>query len=104
MLHLIKPMFWQSQLTKLILSFYRENLPQLEQLRVLRYCKVSRRWGKLKIDCHDQETAEKLICISNLLQEPVSQLRLAHQINILIQGSLVGELPINTSEVNAWKL
>lgn len=88
-----------SQLTRLLLSFYRENLSQLQQLRLLEQCKISRRWGTLRIDCHTPQLAEAMVQVSDLLREPIAQLRLAHHINILVNGSLLTTLPIDSSKL-----
>jgi hypothetical protein len=94
-------MNWYSQLTQLILSFYREDHAQFEMLRPLRKCKVSRRWGTLKIDCESYETARTLIYGIDLLRDPVNQLRLAQQIKIIVNGKLVEAFPVGSSRLNA---
>lgn len=85
-------MNWYSQLTRLIMDFYRENPTELKQLAVLYSCKLSRWWGVLRIHCRDRQTAETLISIGALIREPIAQLRLAHQIKILVKGDLVSTL------------
>jgi hypothetical protein len=97
-------MNWYSQLTRLILSFYRENPLEKEQLRPLKFCKLSRRWGVLRINCRDQATADALIRAAALLREPVAQLRLAQRINILVKGNLITALPVDSPPINSWKL
>jgi hypothetical protein len=94
-------MNWYSQLTQLILSFYREDHAQLEALQPLQKCKVSRRWGTLKIDCKSHETARRLIHGIDLLRDPVNQLRLAQQIKIMVNGKLVQIFPARSSRLNA---
>ena len=89
-------MNWYSQLTQLILSFYREDLPQLERLSPLYTCKVSRRWGVFRIDCREYQTAERLTAAIDLLREPIAQLRLSHQIKITVRGTVVAVLPVDS--------
>jgi len=91
-----------SQLTRLILSFYRENPSQLLQLHCLCTCKLSRRWGVLRIECQNQQTVNVLTDAIAILQEPIAQLRLAHQINILLRGSVVLSLPVSPSRLTMW--
>lgn len=93
-------MSFYSQLTHLILSFYREDPSELEQLQPLKSCKLSRRWGVLRIDCSDRQCAEALVKAGAILGEPIAQLRLAQRINILVRGSLVTALPIDTTKLN----
>ncbi|WAL61925.1 hypothetical protein [Thermocoleostomius sinensis] len=87
-------MNWYSQLTQLILSFYREDPAQLQRLEFLHRCKVSRRWGVVRIHCRDSETANLAIAASYLLKEPMVQLRLAQEIKVFAKGEVVQTLPI----------
>ena len=91
---LYKMMNWYSQLTRLILDFYREDPSELNRLSILYSCKLSRWWGVLRIHCRDLNTAEALIAAGGLLKEPIAQLRLAHQIKILVQGDLIATLAL----------
>lgn len=93
-------MNWQSQLTQLIFDFYRENLTELQKLRRLRECKVSRRWRSLRIECHSSETALALREVGDLLRQPVSQLRLARTIRLLVKGQLVAMIPVHPTDVS----
>ncbi|MBD1912288.1 MULTISPECIES: hypothetical protein [unclassified Leptolyngbya] len=95
-------MNWYGQLTRLVLDYYREDLPQLRQIQNLQRCKVFRRWGVLKIDCRDRKIAEELSAAAAILQEPIAQLRIAHQINILWRGELVLSLPVDDSRLKTW--
>jgi hypothetical protein len=92
-------MNWYSQLTQLILSFYREDPKQLQQIQSLQRCRVSRRWRTVRIDCQEQQTADAMIRAGALLREPIAQLRLAQQINILVRGALVVTLPVKSSKL-----
>lgn len=94
-------MAWYSQLTHLILDYYREDPEDLQRLQSLHFCKVSRRWGVLRVDCGDRATANHLTEASSLLREPVSELRLAQYINILVRGVLVASLPVHTRKLKA---
>lgn len=95
-------MNWYGQLTRLILDYYREDLPQLRQVQMLRRCKVFRRWGVLRIDCRDRQTADALAAAAAILKEPIAQLRIAHQINILFRGGLIMSLPVDDSRLKTW--
>lgn len=95
-------MKWYGQLTRLILDYYREDRPQLEKIQALRKCRVFRRWGVLRIDCRDRQTAELLTAAASIIKEPIAQLRIAHQINILFRGGLVFSLPVDDSRLKTW--
>jgi hypothetical protein len=92
-------MNWYLQLTQLILSFYREDPTQLQQVQLLKLCKLSRRWGVVRIDCRDAQIATAITESIALVREPIAQLRLAQQINILVKGSLVKSLPVHPFKV-----
>jgi hypothetical protein len=92
-------MNWYSQLTQLILDFYREDLPELRQLDALHACHISRRWGVLRVNCRSQEAASAVTAASDILKEPVAQLRLAQQIKILLNGALVAALPVSSPKL-----
>lgn len=94
-------MNWYSQLTQLILSFYREDPPQLQQLAFLKSCKVSRRWGVLRVDCNSSEIARAAIGASDLIKAPVAQMRLAQEMKIMVRGNLVKTLPIDLPKLTA---
>jgi hypothetical protein len=96
----VRAMKSHSQLTRLLLSFYREEPIQLQQLRPIEQCKVSRRWGTLRIDCHTPQVAETLIQANDLLREPIAQLRLAHHVSILVRGNHIATLPIDSSKLH----
>ncbi|HEY9700252.1 MAG TPA: hypothetical protein V6D10_23560 [Trichocoleus sp.] len=91
-------MNWYAQLTQLILSFYREDPAQFQQLQALRLCRLSRRWGTLRIHCSSQEAAGVLIDAIDLLREPILQLRLAQQIRITVNGKGSTTFPVNPSQ------
>ncbi|MEB3356849.1 MAG: hypothetical protein VKK04_08990 [Synechococcales bacterium] len=93
-------MNWYSQLTRLILDFYRENPTELGQLKALHGCKLTRWWGVLRVHCRDLETAEAIARVANLIQAPVAELRLAQQIKILVNGDLVSALAVQPSPAN----
>lgn len=87
-------MNWFSQLTRLILDFYREDPNELRQLQALHQCRVSRRWGVLRINCRSLELVNRILAASNLIKEPIAQLRVAQQIDVLLNGERVATLPI----------
>ena len=91
-----KTMNWQSQLTQLILNYYRENTAELEQLNILRQCKLTRRWRSLRIECHTASTALALRDLSELIREPIAQLRIARHIKFLVKGDLVATVPVQS--------
>ncbi|MEP0913226.1 hypothetical protein [Leptolyngbya sp. GB1-A1] len=90
-----------AQLTQLIFSFYRENPYQLEEIRCLQSCKLSRRWGVLKIICPTFEVAEALVLGINTLKEPIAQLRLAQQIEISVNRAVVQHFTVPSSRLTA---
>lgn len=90
-----------SQLARLILSFYREEPDQLKLLEPLRSCKVFRRWGVLYIRCHNRETAAALAQLCQTIAEPVARLRLAKKITVLTQNASVTMFPIDFSKISA---
>lgn len=92
-------MNWYSQLTHLILSFYREDHSPLQQLQILHACKLSRRWGILQIHCADHATAQALIQAIDLLREPIAELRLAQQIRITVNRYVLTTFPVNSSRL-----
>ncbi len=76
-------MYPVSQLTKVILDFYREETKQLQKLQPLLGCQVFRRWGTLYIRCSSQDAVMALLDECLAIAEPVAQLRLARKINLL---------------------
>jgi hypothetical protein len=90
-----------SQLAQLILDFYREEPKQLQQLAVLRACKVFRRWGVLYIRSRDHETAAILANACLEIAEPVARLRLAKKITFMAENTPVATFPIDFKKINA---
>lgn len=88
-------MKWQSKLSKLILSFYREDPAQLRQISCLSNCQVSRRWRVLRVNCQNEQDVEALTKAIALLKQPIALLRIARQIKILLRGTPVAALDIN---------
>jgi hypothetical protein len=91
-----------SQLTHLIWDFYRENLTELSALQPLRDCKLSRAWGSFRICCPDQATLSEIIQQRSLLNEPLSQLRLAKRIRLWVQGQGAEVFPVMPSRSVHW--
>ncbi|MGB3615204.1 MAG: hypothetical protein WBA10_15530 [Elainellaceae cyanobacterium] len=87
-------MNWYSQLTRLILDFYRENPAELRQLKVLESCRLNRWWGILRIHCPNSDIAYTIVDRATLLCEPISQLRLAYEIRLIVDGSVVTSLSV----------
>jgi hypothetical protein len=94
-------MNWYSQLTQLILSFYREDPTQLQRLEFLHRCKVSRRWGVVRIHCSDSKTARTAIAARHLLKEPIAQLRLAQEVKVLVKGEVIETLSVASPKLKA---
>ncbi|HIK55147.1 MAG TPA: hypothetical protein IGS37_08295 [Synechococcales cyanobacterium M55_K2018_004] len=92
-------MNWYSQLTHLIMDFYREDPTELGALQPLQACKLSRRWGVLRVECPDRQTADRLAQVGDLLREPVAEMRLSQYINILVRGTLVASLPVHVPKL-----
>lgn len=92
-------MNWYSQLAHLILDFYREDPKELQQLQALRCCKITRRWGTLRVECKDRQTADALAAAGALLREPVAEMRLAQYINIMVRGVLIASLPVHIPKI-----
>ncbi len=90
-----------SQLTRLIWDFYRENQQELEQLQLLRNCKVFRRWGVLHIQCLTQEMGEAITEVYSLIREPVSQMRLAPKIKISVKNITVAVFCVKPNQIMA---
>lgn len=83
-----------SQLTRLVFDFYRENPKELRALRGLASSKVSRWWGVFRINCHDSQAASDLIDAIDLLREPITQLRLAQQVKVMVHGKSIATFPV----------
>ncbi len=94
-------MNWYSQLTRLILDFYREDPAELRQLKVLQSCRLTRWWGTLRIHCPNSDVAYAIAELSGLLCEPISQLRLAQEIKLVVNGSVVTTLSVQKP---SWSL
>ncbi|VXD15468.1 conserved hypothetical protein [Planktothrix serta PCC 8927] len=90
-----------SQLTRLIWDFYRENQQELDQLQLLRNCKVFRRWGVLHIQCLTQEMGEAIAEVYSLIREPVSQMRLAPKIKISVKNITVAVFCVKPNQIMA---
>ncbi|HEY9631469.1 MAG TPA: hypothetical protein V6C84_29615 [Coleofasciculaceae cyanobacterium] len=87
-------MIFYSQLTQLILSFYREEPAPLQTLQILHTCKLSRWWGTFQIHCVTPESAEAVVKAIGLLREPIAQLRLAQQIKVSVNGHVFATFPV----------
>lgn len=92
-------MNWNSQLTKLIFDFYREDPEEARQIQELKRCKLSRRWGVLRIQCPNSAIAQSLAAASDILLEPVAQLRLAKEVRLISDRLLIAVLPVNTPKL-----
>lgn len=90
-----------SQLTQLIWDFYRENQPELKQLKLLAKCKVFRRWGVFYIRCFQPEVASHVVKAIPVLEEPIAQLRLAQKIKILVDHETVAVFQVKSDKMLA---
>ncbi len=84
----------RSQLIRLILDFYREDLNQRQQLEPLESCEVSRWWGVLYIRCGNQTTADLLLQARSLIEQPIALLRLAQKIKIQVGKHTMATFPV----------
>lgn len=89
-----------SQLSLLILDFYREDPQELQLLKPLRTCQVFRRWGVLYIRCHSQETAAAIKKACPAIADPVARLRLAKKITVLNNNSTFAIFPVDFSKIS----
>lgn len=92
-------MNWHSQLTQLIFDFYREDLNELHALQGLKHCRVSRRWGVLRVRCESLAIAQELATVSEILLEPIAQLRLAKEVRIIADRMIITALPVETPKL-----
>ncbi|MDJ0725926.1 MAG: hypothetical protein QNJ38_12510 [Prochloraceae cyanobacterium] len=93
----------KNQLTRLIWDFWREETEELKQLKVLGECKVSRWWWVLHIHCLEIETAQKIVAIESLIEEPLRELRLANQIKIWVDRNLFAAFKVNSEQLDRFK-
>lgn len=92
-------MNWYSQLTRLILDFYREDPAELHQLKVLQSCRLSRWWGVIRIHCPNSDVAYSIVERAALLCEPINQLHLAQDVRLIVNGSVVTNLSVQQCTV-----
>ncbi len=84
-----------SQLCQLIFDYYRETPADLWKLQPLMHCHITRAWGTLRINCHDQATLNAVKDIYPLWQEPLALLRVSKRVRLLVQGHLQATLTLN---------
>jgi hypothetical protein len=89
-------MNFSNQLVRLILDFYREDPEEYRAIAILQNCRLSRRWGTLRIVCDDARTAEALVRAIDFIREPVAKLRLAKRLKILTDGVFTQVFPVET--------
>lgn len=87
------------QITRLIWNYYREDQSESQQLKILGNCKVNRRWGTLRINCHDSEVASAIYDLIPLLELPIIKLRLAKRIKILVEGNLFRSVSVGSQHL-----
>lgn len=97
--HLTADMNWFFQLNRLILDFYREDPNELRQLQALHHCRISRRWGVLRINCRTLESVNRIVAAASLIKAPIAQLRIAQQIDIYFHRDRVATMPITSSKL-----
>ncbi len=86
-----------SQLTRLIWDFYRENQTELQKLKLLAHCKVFRRWGVLHVRCWNRETANAVIAVRSLIEEPIAKLRIARELKISVENTQIALFQIGVN-------
>ena len=91
------------QLTQLICDFWREETEELKQLTVLEECKVSRWWGVLHIHCSQRESAQKIMAVEPLIEQPVRELRLANQVKIWVNNKLFTIFRVNSQKMDNFQ-
>ena len=87
-------MNFSNQLVRLILDFYREDPTEYRAIAILQNCRLSRRWGTLRIACKDARTAEDLIRAIDYIRDPVAKLRLAKRLKIFADGVFPQVFPV----------
>ncbi|MGK7925665.1 MAG: hypothetical protein AB4290_10530 [Spirulina sp.] len=92
-----------SQLTRLIWDFYRENQTELQKLKLLAHCKVFRRWGVLHVRCWNRETANAVIAVCSLIEEPIAKLRIARELKISVENTQIALFQIGANPKNMGK-
>ncbi|MGB3495458.1 MAG: hypothetical protein WBA57_22200 [Elainellaceae cyanobacterium] len=93
-------MNFYSQLTRLIFDFYREDPAELAQLQGLKTSRLSRWWGVFRINCRDAQTATDIIDAIDLIRHPIDQLRLAHDIRVLVKGKAIATFPVTVVQLD----
>lgn len=93
-------MNFYSQLTRLIFDFYREDPAELTRLQGLKTSKISRWWGVFRVNCRDAQTASEIIEAVDLLRQPIAQLRLAHDIRVLVKGKAIATFPVTVVQID----
>ncbi|NJN31129.1 MAG: hypothetical protein HC824_12370 [Synechococcales cyanobacterium RM1_1_8] len=88
-------MNFSNQLVRLILDFYREDPEEYRAIALLQNCRLSRRWGTLRIACNDVRTAEDLIRAIDCIREPVAKLRLAKRLKVFVDGAFTKVFPVS---------
>ncbi len=80
---------------QLVFSFYRENQAIEEELEPLRYCRMTRSWGAIRVECLDGEHLEVVTSLLDYLRPPLAALGLGRNIVFRAPGSLQRSYPIN---------
>ncbi len=82
------------RLQHLVFSFYRENQKIQQKLEPLRYCKMTRSWGSIRLECLDAEHLEVISSLLIYIRPPVAALGLARNIVLRTPGSLQRIYPV----------
>ncbi|WP_320673994.1 hypothetical protein [Prochlorococcus sp. MIT 1341] len=82
------------KLQQLVFSFYRENLNIQEQLEPLRYCRMTRSWGTIRVECLDVEHLEVVSDLVGYIRPPLAALGLGRKIVLRSPGSIQRSYPI----------
>ncbi len=75
-----------SRLLDLIFSFYREEGEIKEALAPLSFCRLTRSWGSIRIECLDANHLEEITVLIVYLEKPLSALHLCRKIVLSAPG------------------
>ena len=83
------------RLQKLVFSFYRENQFIQQELEPLLYCRMSRSWGTIRIECLDVEHLEIVSDLLGYIRQPLAALGLGRKIALRAPGYIQRIYPVN---------
>ncbi|MFL0793212.1 MAG: hypothetical protein AB8B70_08620 [Prochlorococcus sp.] len=83
------------RLQRLVFSFYREDQHISAELAPLRHCRISRSWGRIRVECVDGDHLEEVSALLSHLRRPLAALGLGRQIVLRVPGSLQRSYPMH---------